>query len=397
MSDSAAFNQRGLTILIAFGLVCAVLFALLTAYAPTLDKGRNGGAHGLSISGTGYSAIVALTAAAGDDGRVGRDERVLAQAGLLVLTPEMNVDGEEVARLVRERQGAPVLLVLPKWRTVVQPLRPGWVDRVTQVPPGTMPMLRYLQPEVIVAGDVIKPGAALNNAEVPGMELRAPKLVPRSLTGMDPVLTDAAGHIVLGWNAKHNLYVLAEPDLINNQGVRDLTAARGAVELLAMVGAGRPGGVVFDVTLNGFGRGRSLIRNAFEPPFLALTLSLLTAAALACWYGLVRFGAPQAEGRAIAFGKRALVDNTAGLIRMAGREAGMAPRYAAVMRERAAVRLHAPGGLSTAALDDWLAQRGGGDFTGLVQAAEAASGGEAALAAAQAIHEWQEKIVDDRR
>ncbi len=40
--------------------------------------------------------------------------------------------------------------------------------------------------------------------------------------------------------------------------------------------------------------------------------------------------------RAIAFGKAALVENSAALIRKAGRETQLAPRYVDTMRERAA-------------------------------------------------------------
>ncbi len=48
-----------------------------------------------------------------------------------------------------------------------------------------------------------------------------------------------------------------------------------------------------------------------------------------------RFGPARARERAIAFGKEALVDNSAALVRKAGRERIMGKRYAALVRERA--------------------------------------------------------------
>ena len=38
------------------------------------------------------------------------------------------------------------------------------------------------------------------------------------------------------------------------------------------------GPIIFDVTLNGFVRGRNLLKTAFEPPFLSATLCAVLAA-----------------------------------------------------------------------------------------------------------------------
>ena len=78
----------------------------------------------------------------------------------------------------------------------------------------------------------------------------------------------------------------------------------------------------------------SLIRLAVEPPFLAMTLALIAAALLAGLHGAVRFGQPRREERAIALGKAALVENSAGLIRLARREARLGAAYADVVRRR---------------------------------------------------------------
>jgi hypothetical protein len=69
------------------------------------------------------------------------------------------------------------------------------------------------------------------------------------------------------------------------------------------------------MTLNGHARSSNLLTLAFTPPFLATTLCLLLAAALVGWRAFVRVGLPRKQGRAIAFGKTALVANAAGLMR----------------------------------------------------------------------------------
>jgi hypothetical protein len=92
----------------------------------------------------------------------------------------------------------------------------------------------------------------------------------------------------------------------------------------------------------------------------------------------------------VAFGKAALVDNSALLIRKAGREARLGGRYAAAIRERAARFFGAPARLPDGALDQYLdSLKGKQRFTDLMQAADAASDRHSLLDAAQALHDWQ--------
>ena len=120
---------------------------------------------------------------------------------------------------------------------------------------------------------------------------------------------------------------LADPDLINNHGLRNAETARAALALIDALNSTGARQVDFDLTMNGLGaRGAApnLLQLAFEPPFLAMTLALFVAALLAGLHGAFRFGPARREERAIAFGKAALVENSAGLIRLAGARRGSA-------------------------------------------------------------------------
>lgn len=385
-APDTGFNRLGLTILIGFGLVFAAVFVLLSAFGPGMKPGRDGRAHALSVSATGFAGIVRLADAAGLSVRVGRDENAARSAALLVLTPDPGTSPADIEKRVRSRAGTPTLVILPKWNTVPTPLHPGWVESVgTNNPAMSAKLLEKLLPGLAIADNLVPAGARLDHDGGTVIARPAPPGT-RSLrpdSGLDAILVDTSGHMVIGWSARHNLYVLAEPDLFANAGIRDLAAARVAAAILADMRADRPGAIVFDVTLNGLGVGRSLLRTAFEPPFLALTLALLVAAMLAAWHGMIGFGTPQPAPRAIAFGKRALVENVASLIRMAGREPAAARRYAALMRSAAATRLHAPGEDLGPHTDEYAA---------LAHAAEIADNRAAALAAAQALYCWQETI-----
>ena len=177
----------------------------------------------------------------------------------------------------------------------------------------------------------------------------------QTLTAKDwtPLLTDETGAVVLAQMRSTQIYVLSDPDLLNTQGLANLDTLTSAVSIVRTL---RPGeaAVIFDVTLNGYKIDRSALKLMFDPPFLAVTLCIAAAMALAGLQALFRFGAVRRAGRAFALGKEALTDNSAQLIRLAKREAKMAPRYAVLTRNAAAKAVGAPRDLTGDALTQFL-------------------------------------------
>jgi len=150
-----------------------------------------------------------------------------------------------------------------------------------------------------------------------------------------PVLVQVRG-------GKKPIYILTEPDLMNNQGLADETRAETALAIVQSLRNGS-GPVRMDVTLNGMSRAPSLFKALFEPPFRGATLCALLAALLMALHALARFGAATGGEPRRVRGKRALADNTAALVHMMGREAGMAARYVQASREMVLARLGRPG------------------------------------------------------
>ncbi|MER9247683.1 DUF4350 domain-containing protein, partial [Mesorhizobium sp. M0590] len=106
------------------------------------------------------------------------------------------------------------------------------------------------------------------------------------------------------------------------------------------------------------------------------------------------------DQRAIALGKRALVDTTAMLMRRAGRLDELGGRYAALMRVRAGALLGAPQGLQGKALDHWLDSRDkeqAGGFTTRSQAAGEAKNLTQMQQAAERLHDWTARRLGERR
>ena len=388
-SGANAFSVRTVAILLAVGILAFIAMLVLGAYAPDLRSGRDGRAHALSNAAVGYSGIVRLAEATGRNPQVVRNPRQLAGEDLVVLTPETGAT--DMTKALAARGAKPTLVILPKWRTSVDPTHSGWarfvdfrdVDDVERVlaPQYKLKVTRY------ASG---------------GRPLRALSWMPRSIafaaprpvqtiTGLDvrPILTDADGHVVLGQIGGGPLYVLADPDLLSNIGMRDAARARAALELLDWLNATGAKTITFDVTLNGFGASPSPLKLLFDPPFLAMTLTLAAAVLLAGVQATARFGPARRRARAIAFGKTALIDNAAALVRKAGRQGRLGPRYVDLVRERAGGVFGVPARLQGEAVDGYLdGLRGRARFSALAAEAQAARDPRAMLAAAQALHHW---------
>lgn len=402
MSGTAEpFRARTVALMIGIGVVAFAALLWLGAYAPDMRSGRNGGAHALSNGATGYSALVALARATGRNPLVVRDARALGGDALMIVTPERGAT--DISPVLIARADKPTLIILPKWRTQPDPKHRGWVRRV-----GLLPLwepVGVLSPAVRFTMQQYRSGRAeLTSQGMPG-PFRAPRPV-QVITGVQagdkdargdwqrltPLLSDRFGNMVLAQIGDRPLYVLSDPDLLNNRGMRDVGQAGKALALLDRLNRGGAGTILFDVSTNGLGKTRSPLKLLFEPPFLVVTLTIVAALLLTGLHALGRFGPVRIRGRAIAFGKAALVDNSALLFRKAGREAALGPRYVEAMRDRAARRLGASARMQGAALDDWL---DGIDparpFTPRADAVRAAEDRTSLLHAGQALHDWQEE------
>jgi hypothetical protein len=388
-----AFKLVTVIVLVAIGIIGFIAIALTSTYMPSGETGGSGGGHALSNAATGFSGVVQLERAMGREVSVIRDDTELSRAGLMVLTPLTAATpmGETLTR----RRNMPTLVVLPKWDTVRDRTHPGWVGETGLLPPqepyGVLAPANKL---TIERAKDDKGGGALVAAGFLTSDIRfSPPKSLQTMSGakLKPLIVDASGKIVLGQIGDEPLYVLADPDLLANMGLADAANAASAVAVLDQLKEdGDP--LAFDVTLDGLGRPPSPLRLAFDPPFLAMTLTLFVAMLLAGWQAFARFGPTARRDRAIAFGKTALVDNSAALISKARRQARLGGRYVEVIRERAITAFGVPSRLHGPAIDSYLDKLSGRRrFTELAQAVEDANDKTSLIAAAQALHDWQKE------
>ena len=208
------------------------------------------------------------------------------------------------------------------------------------------------------------------------------------------------GATILARDPHRPLFILADPDLLNTQGLKDVDTLATAVAILRALRAG-DGPFIFDVRLNGLGRERSVLRLLFDPPFVAITLSLALAAALAGFQACCRFGPVRPAARAFALGKTSLVENSAALIRLAGREHLMGGRYADLTADVAAKAVGAPRELTGDALTRFLdrlgSRRGAADSLAALGAlARTAPDRMRLVAVALRLFRWRLEITRER-
>ena len=352
--QSNPFSPRMVLGFVAVGFIAFLLLLYFLAIGDTGQRDNDGQSHAASNGLNGFSGLVELLESQGKDVKVSRTRSDLDTYDLLVLTPTMFTDGEELGELLAKRadQG-PTLIILPKWwasgfspllpAEVTEKIKEGWVQLGSPSGAGWVKDL----PEPYAFEVEFDPGKGEQPAQFSGMGLNGRLPTPSKIfaasdsetTMLELVETGAGEALVLSANGgeedrAYPVTFVIEPDLLNNYGMADKTRAQLALELIDEASYYESTPIVFDLTLNGLGRSTNLLTLAFKPPFLAATLCLIAAMIVIGWRAFKRFGPPAVSGPAIAFGKQRLVGNGAGLIVRARRFDMLAGPYIDLSAQR---------------------------------------------------------------
>lgn len=420
-----------LMVAIGFAAFLALLYAL--GAGGSLRSGNNGAAHGASSSSIGYSALARLLEKTGTPVRYGRSPGSLQEQDLLIVTPELSADPEELAALVNQRAfTGPTLIILPKWQvTPEQGLKPGWVrlespfaaiqapqvlsklvaarTRLEGLDKAFIP-IPFLQPEKPENRGAMMKQALTSRVTISGDRLKTVLADPQTGGARVAVIDDGGWYPSLdpaapaepdagatGQQGRYPVVIVADADLMNNLGLARRDTARQALQLVDAAWSGGGGGVVFDLTQNGLGASENLLSVAFRPPFVGAVASLALAAIAFGWMAFCRFGPALAETRPLGFGKAALVKGSAGLVRRLGRDHLVAPAYADLLRDRAARGLGLPPTLPHQEVEARLAlvaaDGEGRSYEELTARMRAARDRPAIVAAARALYSWKKERI----
>ena len=356
---TSPFSRTALVAIVAGTLLSIGLAAVLTAFGDDLSDPVSASADSYSKSAIGHQGLVRLLRQLDIPVDVSRSESAeRASRGLLIVDEPIVFDDESRRRLQHLINFADtVLVVLPKWHGYATPGK-RWIEHATYVPESeidsVLSLIDYTEESHVVRGKSVSEWVADDDQPVP--ELAAPQLIRSKEIGR--VVTDRDNNILVGQtdHGDREVWVLADPDVLNNHGLRSAANARFIVGLIDKLRDGGP--VIIDETMHGYARPPSVMRTLLAFPLVIVTAQIVVCAILVVWAAMVRFGPRRAAPPPIAPGKDFLIRNTAALLHYGGHHADAVRRYLQLTVADVRHALHVPATATTAWLDDLRRTRG---------------------------------------
>src|SRR6185312_7736086 len=284
------------------------------------------------------------------------DSALKAGPNDLVIVAEPPAEQKDDEYLLGLLEADRVLLVLPKWVAAADFTNRQWAKQVYRLPSEN-------------ADDILHIVASHGSTKIVQREIgwrsnrfggEASLAQPQLMTadGLTPLIDSNLG-VLLGEadDSYGRLWVLSDPDLISNQGLKhgdNAVIAVGMVQQLLPKG----GSIIVDEVIHGFRREPNVWRALFEFPIIIITINAVGAVAVLLWAATGRFGSPAPVEPPLKAGKTTLIGNAAGLLLFGGHTAEILGRYLAVTIADVARRVHAPAQLTGDALDQWLERIG---------------------------------------
>ncbi len=276
-------------LVVGAGALLLLLYAIGAGWNGRSD--RNGGAHAAANGLNGFAGLARLLEARGHRVELSRNEGRLDDEGLLVLTPQIFTDGEEIAEIVEARRYVgPTLLILPKWiagrvdgvRTLDVPK--GWVALAGSEAPDWLKDLDGFDDVKLQLGERRR----WEGLGLAGALPQPDQVLTLSASRVMPLATDEKGDVLAGYlddggaypvldaaagmpprdaeefdldPDRWSLVVVVEPDLLNNYGMADRTRAELAEKIVEAAKEGQDLPVVFDLTSPASGRARTCSRS----------------------------------------------------------------------------------------------------------------------------------------
>lgn len=346
-TQSSPFSSLTAIIMIGIGTLAFIAIFALLAWSPDLANKNRAGEHPYSASAIGYGGLVSILETDGHTVAISRFQNTLDfNDGLLILTiPRFGFSRADELDL--ELVSEPALYVLPKWTGFRDREKPAWQKDTDLLDRAYVSIIAQNFDSDASVWRLRNPGRIDTpfGPAAPKFEHEMQVLESDSLES----IIATPGGVLLAKVPGREVYILSDPDILNTFGLARRENARMALGLIdwLLIGSERLDGfadrtITFDATLHGFARSESLLRVIFDKPFLGASLVALATILLIIWAAFIRFGPPLPEQRALAFGKKALAESSAGLVSMARREGQMAQPYRQMTERNLARQLGLP-------------------------------------------------------
>ncbi|MDC7684862.1 hypothetical protein PQU92_16375 [Asticcacaulis sp. BYS171W] len=345
---------------------------------------------------------------------------------------------EKGKRLLYEPVGRAVLVVAPKWDANPMAGHPRWAaDPFLKSPGDIFTQLTLLSPIesrcIRVEGEcayrITYKRLDYRLTRAPAAKGRSYALTPaagqtvitkgytsgrirglQSITGpnLTPLLLGPNGEVLLSRvnpmpgdkPFKVPIYLLSDPDLLNNQILADPERVAGALSIIDSVApkTGTKPTIAFDVTFNSLAYEQDFMHHVARVPFVGIPLALIVMALALMWSAFSRFGPAHDPATETPHGRGVVIlaDNAARLIAKAGRQPKLAPAYAQMIRDQA---LKATGLFQHTTAPDEMAERLSEKyntperFAALSAEAQTLTNPMQLLTWARRLHQWKAAIV----
>lgn len=390
------FSAQVVAVLIAIAVIAFGGVMVLAGWAPEMRDRERAGDHPYSTSALGYNGFVRLMERQGYPVSISRLERSLESRdwGLMILTLPAYGD---IGILEETSFQMPALVVLPKWSGRIEPLDPSRQADTRILDARTLnDRIRTIYPDAEIRRG--EPGNAVSGEFDASGVMPDIRLQLIHSASLETIIGNRDGAL-LAYDPARGVYLLSDPDMMNTFGLARLENALFTTRMIDYLRASPEEPILMDATLHGFSRSENLLKMLFSVPYVGATLIALASALLLGWAAVIRFGPPARESRAIALGKQALADNSAGLVTMARRETRMAAGYAGLIRRRLARALGLPRGLPESQLTEMFdrlgpSEEGGRVFSELETAIKGqTSSREDLVHRARELDHWRKEII----
>jgi hypothetical protein len=369
VSTAPVFSRKLLAIWIAgAAFLLALSLYLMDQGSGDAPGGTDSGRSSFSRSAIGHLGLTKLLQFAGMrvlvsryGGFGGSDDRVL-----VIAEPSPT---PELFDLMRHLETAPrVLLVLAKRYGNSSRDKPGWLADSFEIPieDSALPV-KLLNSDIEVRRGQRAVVWDRNDLDAfPDIDTPLQLMQSKSLA---PIVATHDG-ILLGRldRANQTIWILSDPDVIENHGITHGMNAAFAVAMFDLVG-GKTRALLFDETEHGYSdRPPGPLKLLFTFPYVFATIQGGIALLLLLWATVGRFGKAEPMAPALPGGKLGLIRNSANLLGRAGFRGAIVKRYVLETLQDAARQLHAPAGLAPADQIAWLDRVGNARGVALVSA-----------------------------
>lgn len=310
-ADSAGlFPKRRLIVTISIA-VLGLLMAILTSVFSEDDKSAAPDATLSSESAIGHKAFLTMLDELRLDAQADFNPimAMIEQKGVIVFL-EPNPSEIAPSDLKRRFKGEAAVVVLPKWLAVPNEETPRFIQAAVWMEnKAVQDMARAVVADATIVRSGDTTGFTSNSFKIQPLLsrpqlIRSAKLTPLIVQGTDILL----GSVKQG---KTTVYILSDPDLLNNHGLIKGNNATLAVRILDK--ARNKGAISFDGSVQKIIGAMSLWRQLFLPPLLGLLLLAVASIGLLIWHSAQRLLPATKRDVGLANGKMGLVENSAAL------------------------------------------------------------------------------------